>query len=261
MNPFVGPIAFIGLVYGSIVYLNERHGLLSCDRFRSAAARYGAYAWLGFFMLALVVLVVGSALQPPTAKQLESAPFYSLFALHAVLIVFLVGWWLLTERPPLRQFLNIPREGTAEAVLLGIAVGFGGWIVTILGALTVALILRETGVMAEDPKPSPMIGWMASLPLWKKGLIVLSAMTVEEAFFRGFLQKRVGVIASTILFALAHAGLGQPLLLIGVSVISLVIGLTFYRTKNLIPGIVAHGVFDAVQLFVIIPIAFKFVGQ
>ncbi|HKO00661.1 MAG TPA: CPBP family intramembrane glutamic endopeptidase, partial [Thermoanaerobaculia bacterium] len=92
---------------------------------------------------------------------------------------------------------------------------------------------------------------------WKKCLIVLSAMTVEEAFFRGWLQKRIGLIASTILFALAHSGLGQPLLLIGVTMISLVIGYAFYRTKNLIPGVIAHGVFDAIQLFVIIPIAFK----
>ncbi|MCU1246666.1 MAG: hypothetical protein JWN02_2576, partial [Acidobacteria bacterium] len=98
------------------------------------------------------------------------------------------------------------------------------------------------------------------LPVWKKCLIVLSAMTVEEAFFRGWLQKRVGLIASTVLFALAHSGLGQPFLLIGVALISLVIGFTFYRTKNLVPGIIAHGVFDAVQLFVIIPIAFKASG-
>ena len=43
--------------------------------------------------------------------------------------------------------------------------------------------------------------------------------------------------------------------------ISLVIGFTFYRTKNLIPGIIAHGIFDAVQLFVIIPVVFKMSGM
>src|SRR5438876_911363 len=81
----------------------------------------------------------------------------------------------------------------------------------------------------------------------------LSAMSVEDAFFRAWMQKRIGLIASTTLFALAHFSLGQPLLLIGVTVISLVIGFTFYRTKNVLPGVVAHGVFDSVQLFVIIP--------
>jgi len=101
---------------------------------------------------------------------------------------------------------------------------------------------------------------MAAMPWWKKALLVLSAMTVEEAFFRAWLQKRIGLIASTTLFALAHFTLGQPLLLIGVALISLVIGFTFYRTKNVLPGVVAHGVFDAVQLFVIIPIAFQVAG-
>ena len=70
----------------------------------------------------------------------------------------------------------------------------------------------------------------------------------------------MGLIVSTLLFALAHSGLGQPLLLIGVAIISLIIGFTFYRTKNLIPGVIAHGIFDAVQLFVIIPVVFKMTG-
>ena len=144
--------------------------------------------------------------------------------------------------------------------MTGFAVGVGGWIFTIICALLIALILKATGLLPGPAQPPPMIAWMAALPIWKKVLVVLSAMTVEEAFFRGWLQKRVGLIASTLLFALAHAGLGQPFLLIGVAIISLIIGFTFYRTKNLIPGVIAHGVFDAVQLFVVIPIAFKAVG-
>src|SRR4051812_40105636 len=145
-------------------------------------------------------------------------------------------------------------------MLSGLAIGLGGWIFTITLALMIALILRATGVLPKDMQPSPMIAWMAAFPAWKKATVVLSAMTIEEAFFRGWLQKRVGLILSTILFATAHFGLGQPFLLIGVGLISLIIGFTFYRTKNLIPGVIAHGVFDAVQLFVIIPIAFKATG-
>ena len=66
-----------------------------------------------------------------------------------------------------------------------------------------------------------------------------------------------GLIASTALFAMAHLTMGQPFVLIGVTIVSIVIGVTFYRTRNLIPGVIAHGVFDAVQLFVIIPIAYR----
>lgn len=253
-------MAFIAVVWAALVYLNERYDLFSVDRFSSRAVKWAAYLWTGALLLTLAILIVASALHPPSARELSIVPFYSLFTLHAILIVFLAGWWLLTQRPPILTFLNIRREHAGEAVLTGFAIGVGGWLGTILLALAIALVLSAAGLIPKNPQPSPMIGWMASLPIWKKASIVLSAMTVEEAFFRGWLQKRVGLVASTLLFALAHSGLGQPLLLIGVAIISLVIGFTFYRTKNLIPGIIAHGIFDGVQLFVIIPIVFKVTG-
>jgi len=258
MSPFVLPLAFIALVFGAIVYLNERRGLFHpADRFSSPALKYAAYAWLGLFLFLLGLLITASSLRPVTSHDLEHVAFYSLFSLHFILIVFLLGWWLLTGRPRLSQFLNIRGERAGEMVMAGFAIGVGGWVITIVMAVIIGAIISASGLMSKAPEPPPMIAWMAALPVWKKCLIVLSAMTVEEAFFRGWLQKRIGLIASTILFALAHSGLGQPLLLIGVTMISLVIGYAFYRTKNLIPGVIAHGVFDAIQLFVIIPIAFK----
>lgn len=260
MSPYALPLILAAVLWITVVVLNERWGLLSVDRFASRATKILAYLWLGGLLFLLVTLVTGSSLHTPSSRQLAATPFYQLFLLHAILIVFLAGWWLLTEMPPLDQFLNIRREGTGEAIMTGFAVGFGGWLFTIGFALVIGLLLAAAGLIPKNPQISPMIGWMATLPLWKKLLIVASAMTVEEAFFRGWLQKRVGLLASTLLFALAHSGLGQPLLLIGVGVISLIIGFTFYRTKNLIPGVIAHGVFDAVQLFVIIPVVFKMTG-
>jgi membrane protease YdiL (CAAX protease family) len=253
-------IAFVVVVWLAIIYLHERHGLLSCDRFSSPALKYFAYAWLGAFLILMAVLITGSALSPPTPKELASTPFYSLFSLHAILIIFLLGWWAASGRPGIREFLNIRHERPGEVLAIGVAVGVGGWILTIIVALLVALLLKGVGVLEEPPPPPPMIAWMAVLPIWKKALIVLSAMTVEEAFFRSFLQKRIGLLGATILFTLAHFTYGNPLLLIGISVISLIIGTTFYRTKNVLPGVIAHGVFDAVQLFVIVPLAFRLIG-
>ena len=255
--------AFAGLlmtaVWMTIIYLNETHNLLSCDHFKTVGLKFFGYGWLGLFLILLGVLVANAAKNPARASDLARTPFYALFSLHAVLVMFLVGWWLATSRPPLREFFNIQREHQGEAVLTGLAVGVGGWIFTLVVAFAIAALLNAAGLI-ENPKPSPVVGFMASMAIWKKALLVLSAMTVEEAFFRAWLQKRIGLMASTTLFVLAHFTLGQPLLLIGVAVISLVIGFTFYRTKNILPGVVAHGVFDAVQLFVIIPIAFKVAG-
>jgi membrane protease YdiL (CAAX protease family) len=260
MIPLAAALTFVLVVWLTIVYLNERHGLLSSDYFPSPAMKWGAYVWLGAFMLVLAALVTGAALRPATARDLTQMPFYSLFALHAILIIFLVGWWAFSGRPPLREFLQIRHERPLEVLSVGTAVGVGGWVVTLMTALVVALILQAIGLLQEPPGTPPMIGWMAALPLWKKATIVLSAMTVEEFFFRSFLQKRIGLLASTLLFGLAHFTYGQPLLLIGVTVISLIIGLTFWRTKNVLPGIIAHGVFDAIQLFVIVPFAVRMTG-
>jgi membrane protease YdiL (CAAX protease family) len=256
MSPFAIPLAAIALVWIVLIVLNERWNLFATDRWLFPGAKWVAYGWLGVLLLGLGTLIVGSALRPPTAGELKHVPFYSLFTLHAILIVFLLGWWILTGCPSLTRFLNIRREQPGTAILSGFAVGFGGWMFTIMMAIIIGSILQAFGAMPKNVQ-TPMISWMAALPGWKRGMIVLSAATVEEAFFRGWLQKRVGLIASTIIFALAHSGFGQPILLLGVGVISLVIGFTFYRTKNLIPGVIAHGVFDAIQLFVTLPMALK----
>ncbi len=252
--------AFTILVSAGIIIANERFRLLRCDDFASRGAKIFAYTWLTLFLVSLGILTTLSAAHPPTAQQLAKTPFFSLFVPHLGFIVFLLGWWLATQRPPLRVFLNIPRERTGEAVLAGFALGLAGWIFTILMMLAIVAMLKVANMIPEGMQPSPMIGFFATLPWWKKLFIVVSAMTIEEALFRGFFQKRIGLLASTILFALAHYSYGQPMLLVGVTMISLVIGSAFYRTKNLIPGVIAHGVFDAVQIFVIIPVALRLAG-
>ncbi|HEY0143393.1 MAG TPA: CPBP family intramembrane glutamic endopeptidase [Thermoanaerobaculia bacterium] len=259
MSPYALPLILITAVWLAIVLLNERFSLLSCDRFAHPGLKWFAYFWLGLFMIGMAVLVTGSALQPAGARDLENLPFYALFQMHIVLMVFLVVWWLISGRAPLKEFLNIRHEKPLEVLAIGIAVGVGGWAFTLIMAMIVGLLLQAGGMQPPQELP-PMIGWMAALPWWKKALIVLSAMTVEEFFFRSFLQKRLGLIASTLLFAVAHFTYGSPMLLIGVTIISLVIGITFWRTKNVVPGIIAHGVFDAIQIFVIVPFAVRMMG-
>jgi len=82
-------------------------------------------------------------------------------------------------------------------------------------------------------------------------------MVVEELFFSSFLQTRVGPVAATLMFTAAHGVYGQPLVLIGIFVISAVLSAAFVLYGNVLPCMVAHGVFDAIQMFVLIPLALK----
>ncbi|HEX7421207.1 MAG TPA: hypothetical protein VF505_15060, partial [Thermoanaerobaculia bacterium] len=88
-------------VWMTIIYLNETRNLLSCDHFKTVGMKFFAYGWLGLFLLLLGVLVANAAKNPARASDLARTPFYALFSLHAILIMFLIGWWLATGRPPL----------------------------------------------------------------------------------------------------------------------------------------------------------------
>lgn len=240
-----------------LIYLNERHELFRADLFPSPMAKWIAYLWLTMLIVLVTVMVAYSS-AAARRVEIEELTFWSLFNFHLMLVIFLLGWWGLSGMPPLERFLNLRRENFGQAFGIGLGVGLVGWAVTLGLALVIGLILAALDLLPRDLQPSPLIPWMAGLPVWQKTALIASAMTVEEAFFRGWLQKRVGLMASTVVFALAHSGYGQPLMLIGVTIVSLIIGITFYRTRNLIPCIIAHGVFDAIQLFVVVPLALRF---
>ncbi|HEY4588628.1 MAG TPA: CPBP family intramembrane glutamic endopeptidase, partial [Thermoanaerobaculia bacterium] len=90
--------------------------------------------------------------------------------------------------------------------------------------------------------------------------ISLSAGVVEEGFFRGFLQPRVGIVMSTCLFVLAHFSYGQPFMLIGITLLSLIYAYLVRWRQTIWPAIAAHALFDGVQLLVVVPAALRMLG-
>jgi membrane protease YdiL (CAAX protease family) len=142
----------------------------------------------------------------------------------------------------------------------GILIGFAGWALTVcalLVAVVIGLLLRRNGLEVAGRGVSPTILWLATRPLAVRIGIVVSAMVVEELFFRSFLQTRVGPVAATLMFTAAHGMYGQPLVLVGILVISAVLSTAFVLYRNVLPCIVAHGTFDAIQMFVLIPLALR----
>ena len=99
--------------------------------------------------------------------------------------------------------------------------------------------------------------WIAGLPVALWVLASLSAGVVEETFFRGFLQPRIGLLASSLLFVLAHASYGQPFMLVGVTLLSVIFGLLVRWRQSIWAAIAAHVLFDAIQLLVVIPAALR----
>lgn len=158
------------------------------------------------------------------------------------------GWRSFAEQLGLRT----PAVGREVAV--GVAAGFGAWLAVLAAVFVFALVLAALSGDDLLPKAPPaIIPWIAARPLLLRFGIAASAGLVEEAFFRGFLQPRIGIGLSTLFFALAHLSYDQPIMLVGVTLLSLLYGgLTRWR-QNIWPAVVAHFLFDAIQLVVVIP--------
>jgi membrane protease YdiL (CAAX protease family) len=149
-------------------------------------------------------------------------------------------------------------DSAAREAAIGLAFGALGWVALIAVLSLLALGALAAGFERAVPdRPPEMIVWLAALPWGLRLAVSLSAGLVEEVFFRGLLQPRVGIGASSLLFVLAHASYGQPLLLVGITLLSLGFGALTRWRRTVWPAITAHALFDAVQLLVIIPLALR----
>jgi membrane protease YdiL (CAAX protease family) len=140
---------------------------------------------------------------------------------------------------------------------IGLVAGVGAWAAVLAFMLILGLVLMATGdgAMPGGGEPAPLVAWLAGLPVaWRLGLS-LAAGLCEEIFFRGLLQRRIGILASTAIFVLGHVSYGAPLMLVGLTLLSLIYALLARWRGNIWAAVVAHTVFAAVQRLVVIPAA------
>jgi membrane protease YdiL (CAAX protease family) len=266
-SPLLAQLGLVPLLAGALgiacLVAFALTGRLRCVREEFATQPRRALALLLLWVV-LVLTVFYPTIDPGTAADIdpETLWFPALFTTHIVLTGFLVLWWALAYPQPLLRFIRLETASPAD-LPLGLQVGVVGWAAAMATSLLMAAVLWLTGLDAGAAGDTsggelgvpPLLLWLAELPLSRKLLVIFVAMTVEEAFFRGFLQPRVGWIPSSVLFALSHAGYGMPTLMTSVFTVSLALGWAYRRTGSLLPCIVAHGFFDAVQLLIIMPLA------
>jgi membrane protease YdiL (CAAX protease family) len=261
----------------------ERRGLLppgfqSLPRRAAALALVASVLFLGVFLTAAYADRAGEI----DTSQI-SIP--QLFVLHLLLLASVVAWFVLgyalprrvrplamdediaaptVERPALwRVFADqfgLRTRGMGREIAIGVGVGVGSWFGVLLSVALIAVFILTLGKGDLLPTtPSSVIPWMAGLPIALRMLLALSAGVVEELFFRGFLQPRIGIVLSTVCFALAHLSYGQPFLLVGITMLSFIYGAVVIWRQSLWAAIVAHVLFDAIQLLVVIPMALRYV--
>jgi len=82
-------------------------------------------------------------------------------------------------------------------------------------------------------------------------IIVAIRSTTEEIFFRGFLVKRIGVLASSLIFGLSHIFYGSIAEVAGALILGLILAIAYERFGNLTPNIITHIVYNFFALTVL----------
>lgn len=199
-----------------------------------------------------------------TELDLSGTAPWELFSLHALLAAVMLVWGLLAYARQrdgaeslgrrLADAFRLAEPRPLREVVLGLVAGvaiWGGVLLLLVGVAAAILSLGGEGILPDGPPG--VITFLVAQPLWLRLAAALSAGVVEEAFFRGFLQPRIGLVFSTVLFALAHWSYGEPFMLVGVTILSVVYGLLARRRGSVWAAATAHAVFDAVQLLVVVP--------
>lgn len=238
----------------------------------AALALVTGILWLGIF---LPVALFGLE-RPPLGPEGLSTP--DLFLLQGLLLLSVVLWFLLgfaglgavPEGGPAREGmaaafarqLDLRAARPLAEAGVGLAAGAAGWVAAILLRLAVVRLVWALGGEEHLPTAPPeLIPWVAGLPLAIRAALGVTAGVVEELFFRGFLQPRVGIALSSTLFVLAHLSYDQPFMLVGIAALSLLFAWLVRWRRTILPAIVAHAVFDLIQLLIVIPQVLERLGD
>ncbi len=248
------------LLYGAglpllvaILAVADSRGRFAVDRFPTPLRKGAAMALLFLVLVATLIFPASEIRLPIDTSRLS---FGGVFIVQGLFALFLSLWWLLAGRPPLTEFLALRSRRPLLEAGEGVCLGLIGWVLTLVVGLAFALALRLLGLPGPEAA-SPLVQWIAELSILKRAVIVLCAMTIEEFHFRAFLQRRLGAVPASIFFLLAHAGYGEPFIFVGLLAITVVLAWAFRRTGAIWAPMLAHGTFNAVQLFIFVPEALK----
>jgi len=199
---------------------------------------------LGLF-IALVVPILSYAIAQAAFGTAQSAARVATgLVVHWINLGLLIGVLALAERRPLSSIgLRPLRVWTIPAGIIA-----GVVIAMVSGALIGLFKLHA------DPQ---LVGYLLSLPLILRVLLVITAGVFEETLYRGYALERLAdilgnrwlaAIVTVVLFTLAHAPVYGITHLAPVAVISVLITLLYLWRRDLVLNMVAHATVDALPL-------------
>lgn len=165
------------------------------------------------------------------------------WATFALLLIIVLRW----EREPLRSIgWRSPRWST---LALGIVAG-------IIIAIVSGLIAQ--GLRLRSDKH--FVGFLQSLPLMVRVILVITAGVYEETLYRGYAIERlsryfggkwVAAVITVALFTCAHASAVGASQLAPIAIVAALVTLLYLWQRDLLLNMVAHATIDAFGLLIV----------
>ena len=206
-------------------------------------------------MFSLVLLALGSILyfNIDSNQLLFQVGMQLLLSFIALAIVYYVI--AKKYKIPFIKAMGINIKDISKNFFTGFSVSF----MLVISTTLVGYAFSLLGYHSNDN--SPYVGLSSEKLKIISTLAVFVAPAVEEIFFRGYMQPAMiksfgpfgGIMITSIIFGLSHSQyMNYSVALVAVTVIGIVLGVTRYYTKSIMPGIFAHffnNLFASLSLF------------
>lgn len=178
----------------------------------------------------------------PTADDLVRAVLLNLivFTLPVLLYVGIVH-----GGGPAAAFraLGMHLDAWPRALAMGVGLALAFLVLLAVAAAAVSPYLPESALQNDQA-----LAIARSVTPVAAVILALGSGIGEEIFFRGYLQARIGLLASSTIFALAHVNYGSISEVVVVFALSLALGAVYRASGNLLAPIAGHATFNFVQL-------------
>lgn len=122
-------------------------------------------------------------------------------------------------------------------------------ILTLFIALTLEAIVLNLFLPGDSEKVAIAI---STFSIYAIIISLTIAPFAEEVFFRGLLQKRIGIVLAALVFALLHFSFGSVTELVGAFTAGIILGWWVkYRNPSLWPAIIAHSAYNAISILLV----------
>lgn len=206
-------------------------------------------------MFSLVLTVLGSILY--FSIDSNQILFQAVMQIILSAIALIMVYYVISQKYKIsfKKAMGVKFREFPKNLFTGLSVSF----MLVISTTLVSYAFTLLGYHSSEN--SPYVGLSSEKLRMISSLAVLIAPAVEEIFFRGYMQPAMiksfgafgGIMITALIFGLSHSQyMNYSVALVAVTVIGIVLGVTKYYTKSIMPSIIAHffnNLFASLSLF------------